>query len=217
MMNFSAATAAVRERAHHQDVTMTSPGKRFIEATEILVGFFLVEKFLCLFGHGQGSALKVMLDVLPSFVVDVLDRILRTGPVAHQDHRDCPCVLQLIKRSALNCGHHAGSQYGFTPVRKMHGALPLQHAERLIRVVAMHVVFVAGFGIDMYPCVQTFTVEDGFSLSFLVGNLQQVEDFYRHSSSLFYSQRNLLRFSLTIGLPKSILSVNPSFLHINID
>ena len=80
-------------------------------------------------------------------------------------------------------------------VRKMHGALPLQHAERLIRVMAVHVILIVGIGIDMYPCVQTFTVEDGFSLSFFVGNLQQVEDFYGHSSSLFYSQRNLLRLA----------------------
>jgi hypothetical protein len=69
----------------------------------------------------------------------------------------------------------------------MHRALSLKHAERLICVVAMHVIFVAGFGIDMHPRVQTFSVEDAGSFSFFVGSLQQVENFYGHSSSLFYS------------------------------
>jgi hypothetical protein len=35
MMNFSAATAAVSERTHHQHVSIKSLSKRFIEALEI--------------------------------------------------------------------------------------------------------------------------------------------------------------------------------------
>src|SRR4030095_6739416 len=108
------ATEAVSEKNPHQHVTITNPGKRCIEVAEILVRFLFAEKFLGLLGHAKGPIVKVMLDVFPRFVIDVLDRILRTGPVAHQDHRDCPGVLQLIKRAALYGSYHAGSQYGFT-------------------------------------------------------------------------------------------------------
>ena len=38
--------------------------------------------------------MKVMLDVLPGFVIDMLDRSLMTGPVTHQDHRDFSRVFQ---------------------------------------------------------------------------------------------------------------------------
>src|SRR6516165_2460129 len=88
-----------------------------------------------------------------------------------------------------------GPSTALSPSGKFMVHSPLKNAERLIRVVAMHVVFVAGFGIHMHPRVQTFGVEDTLSFSFLVGDLQQVEDFYGHRSSLLYLQRHLLRLA----------------------
>ena len=64
----------------------------------------------------------------------------------------------------------------------MHRALAVNHIKGLIGVVAVHVVFVAGLGINMNPGMEFLGVEDHFSLTFF-GHLNHVHDFDWHIPS----------------------------------
>jgi hypothetical protein len=65
----------------------------------------------------------------------------------------------------------------------MHGALAVDDVKRLIGIVAMHLVFVAGF-VVMHPGVKARGVKDFLSPFLLVGEIDHVDDFDGHCGFL---------------------------------
>jgi hypothetical protein len=65
----------------------------------------------------------------------------------------------------------------------MHRALTVNHIKGLVGVVAMHVVLIPGFRVNMKPGVELLGVKDYFSFAFFMGHLDHVHYFYWHSVS----------------------------------
>ena len=76
-----------------------------------------------------------------------------------------------------------GVMTGFAAIGEMHGAFTVDDIECLIGVVAVHVVCVAGLGVNMHPRVKPVGVEDLLAFAFS-GLFDHIDDFNRHSSSL---------------------------------
>src|SRR5258706_14033999 len=109
-------------------------------------------------------------------------RFRRSGAIAHQPHRSGSAILQLIERTAGDGRGHSRRHHRFAAVGKVHGALAVNHVESLIGVVTMHVVSVAGFGINVHPGVKTVGIEYDLAFAF-TRLLDHVDDFDRHNSS----------------------------------
>ena len=110
----------------------------------------------------------------------MLDVLGRTRAVAHEDHGAGAGVFELVEIAAVNERRHAGLHDGLAAVGKVHGALALDDVEALVRVVAVHVVPVAGLGIDVHPTVEPLGVHDDLALLVLVRLLDQIHDLYGH-------------------------------------
>jgi hypothetical protein len=115
-------------------------------------------------------------------VVDVLELRVRAGTIAHHDHRALAAVFQLIKRAAGDERRHARLHHGLPAVGKMHRALALDDVERLVGVVAMHVVLVAGIGVIVNPRVHARRAQDHGSFLHVVRQLYGIDDFDRHKA-----------------------------------
>jgi len=65
----------------------------------------------------------------------------------------------------------------------MHRAFALDHVKSLVGIMAVHVVFVAGLGVNMQPGMESLRVKNPFSLLVLVRHLDQIINFNWHSPS----------------------------------
>src|SRR5258706_11457193 len=109
-------------------------------------------------------------------------RFRRSGAIAHQPHGSGSAFPHLIEQTAGDGRGHSRRHHRFAAIGKVHGALAVNHVESLVGVVTMHVVSVAGFGINMHPGVKTVGIEYDLAFAF-TRLLDHVDDFDRHNSS----------------------------------
>jgi hypothetical protein len=65
----------------------------------------------------------------------------------------------------------------------MHSALALDDVKGLVGVVAVHIISVAGLGIDVEPSMKPIGVENYFTLAMFSRHFRHIHYFDRHSSS----------------------------------
>jgi hypothetical protein len=65
----------------------------------------------------------------------------------------------------------------------MHCALAINHIKGLVGIVAMHIVPIPGFGVNVKPGMKLLGVKDYFSFAFFMGHLDHVHNFYWHNFS----------------------------------
>ena len=106
------------------------------------------------------------LEVLTQLVIDMLDRFRSAGAIAHQAPWIRSGILQLVERPTGDRCHHARCHDRFAAVGKMHGAFAIDDIKGLVGVVTVHVVFVAGLGVNMQPGVKLVGVENDLAFAF---------------------------------------------------
>ena len=65
----------------------------------------------------------------------------------------------------------------------MHGALALDDVKGLVGVVAVHIISVAGLGIDVEPSMKPIGVENYFAFAMFARHFRHIHHFDRHNSS----------------------------------
>jgi hypothetical protein len=90
------------------------------------------------------------LDVFSQLIVYVLDGFGRPGSIAHHDHWAIAAVFQAGRRSPGDGCRHSRFHYRLTAIREMHRAFTFD-IKRLVRVVIVHVIPLAGIWIVMHP------------------------------------------------------------------